>query len=189
MDDEKPIVVGVTGYSGSGKSTIINEFKKRFESRKIQRVSIGDAVRNRMKKHANEFTYLSLQHYNDSLMNELGKSYISIVFDSIDESSNLIFVDAVRTPHDYDTLAERYPKRFFLIGIHCDENVRLSRMLSRQREGDIASKAEFDQLAQKEKAWGVEDLLAVADLKIDNNSLDRINHNVQLIFDHLDVRR
>ncbi len=110
MSDRSPIVIGVAGRIGSGKSVVAHCLEREFGFQYL-RYSLVLAE----WLHADPADKSHLQEIGGNVMAGEGQSELnSLLINQIDRTRD-VAVDGLRHPTDHASLATKFGKRFFLI--------------------------------------------------------------------------
>ncbi|MFX1395745.1 MAG: AAA family ATPase [Promethearchaeota archaeon] len=158
-------VIGFSGLPGSGKSTAIEAIKDIGTV-----VTMGDVVRYEAKKQGIEPTGENLGKIAKKLRELYGPSIIARkcveLIDTLNDS--IIFIDGVRSIYEVEVFRNRW--KFPLVVIQMNKKERLNRIASRGRSDDSINAKEFNKRDQRELAFGIQDVIDIADYKIVNDS-------------------
>ncbi|MFQ5885526.1 MAG: dephospho-CoA kinase, partial [Thermoplasmata archaeon] len=83
------------------------------------------------------------------------------------ESSDCV-IDGLRSMAELEVFRDGFGTSLLLVAILSSPDTRYQRLVARGREDDILSREEFDRREQREIAWGIGDLIELADVGIEN---------------------
>jgi dephospho-CoA kinase len=153
---------------GSGKSTAVEI----LTAQGLKKVSMGDALRNDMRKHGMTVDAKSLDEYALYVRQTYGDDYVlKLVAMEIAEllkSEDTILLDGVRHVKELNGLKSNSYKTVIL-GVIADRMVRYNRIIARHRESDIKTIEEFEWREEQQIKFGVPTVLAIADHYVQNN--------------------
>jgi len=161
-------VFAVCGMPGSGKG----EFAKVFMEADIPVRSMGDMVREEVARRDLEVVPEVFGRVASDLRREFGEDVLAVrLTAAVDELLNthpIVLIDGLRGTAEYSVFKSTWGERFQSIAIHTDKDIRFERMMARGRseDGGIST---FEARDEREKGWGLEDLIADADVLVENN--------------------
>ena len=82
---------------------------------------------------------------------------------------DLLVIDGIRNVEEIECFKRELGSDFVIIVIEAPEQVREQRALARGREDDSTSREEFKKRDQRELSWGLDKVIASADVVIFNN--------------------
>lgn len=163
------IVVAVTGLPGSGKSLVAQVIA---EYLKLPLISMGDLVREEVKRRGLELTPWNLEVVAIELRRERGSSVVAqMLLEEVKRrglSSEGLVVDGVRSLEEVKVLSSL--GRVCVVGVFAPPRLRFERLLKRGRVGDVKSLEEFKMRDWYNLNYGIGNLLALADYMIVNDS-------------------
>jgi dephospho-CoA kinase len=166
----------IVGLSGSGKSTVSNFIKKRFNADVFLS---GDIVRDETKRRG-----LSYTPENDSKIahwfNLKGRENLLVkrmLFKAEKSKKNLIVLEGFRSDQDLKYIKEMSKTKPFVIAIKAPFNVRARRLLKRKKRFDEDPIKYLRFRDKEEKGHGVIKLMKKADYTIDNSKLNKKQTN------------
>ena len=161
-------VLAVCGMPGSGKG----EFAQVFMEAGIPVRSMGDMVREEVARRNLEVAPEVFGEVASDLRREFGEDVLAVrLTTAVDELLNthsLVLIDGLRGTAEYNVFKSTWGERFQSVAIHTDKDIRFERMMARGRseDGGIAT---FEARDEREKGWGLEDLIDDADVLVENN--------------------
>jgi dephospho-CoA kinase len=166
----------IVGLSGSGKSTVSDFIKKRFNADVFLS---GDIVRDETRRRG-----LSYTPENDSKIadwfNLKGREKLlvkRILSKAKKSKKNLVVLEGFRSDQDLEYLKEMSKTKPFVIAIKTPFNVRARRLLKRKKRfgEDPIKYLRFRD--KEEKSHGILQLMKKADYTIDNSKLNKKQTN------------
>jgi dephospho-CoA kinase len=160
-------LIGVCGYSGSGKTTFCKEMSGRFS---LPCLSTGEIVRRRVAEQGYARTPENITRVSDEIRKETDQFFLRILVPDLNRlsSSPAVLIDCLREDNDFLTLRE-LSDRSTLVAITAAAEVRASRLLGRVRPGDPTSQDGIRDLDETERRLGADRLIAAADYVLGNN--------------------
>ena len=161
-------VLAVCGMPGSGKG----EFARVFMEAGIPVRSMGDMVREEVARRDLEVVPEVFGQVASDLRREFGEDVLAVrltaAVDELLNTHSLVLIDGLRGTAEYSVFKSTWGERFQSVAIHTDKDIRFERMMARGRseDGGIAT---FEARDEREKGWGLEDLIDDADVLIENN--------------------
>lgn len=124
------MIIGITGNYGSGKDAVAGILQKM----NFFHVSFSDSLREILKKNNLEVTRENLINIGNDLREKYGSDILAcLALEKIKEGENYVFT-SIRNPSEVEKLMER--EDFLLVNVTASEEVRLKRILARNREND-----------------------------------------------------
>ena len=169
----KPLVIGITGAFGSGKSTAAEFFK----SAGFEKITLSSFLEEEIKKRGNKkkVTRKILQDTGNNLRKKFGAGILSKkAIEFLQEKLiKKAVIDGIRNVSEIDELKKDI--NFTLVSIIANRNVRFERLKKLKRRENL-TKDLFEKLdrrdlglGQKETGLHVATCIALADVFIDNN--------------------
>jgi dephospho-CoA kinase len=161
-------VLAVCGMPGSGKG----EFAQVFMEAGIPVRSMGDMVREEVARRDLEVVPEVFGQVASDLRREFGEDVLAVrltaAIDELLKIHSLVLIDGLRGTAEYSVFKSTWGERFQSVAIHTDKDIRFERMMARGRseDGGIAT---FEARDEREKGWGLEELIDDADVLIENN--------------------
>jgi dephospho-CoA kinase len=174
------IIILLSGMPGSGKSVFAEVARKKG----VPVISLGDVVREEVVKRGLEPTLTNLLIVANDLRRTLGKDAIAKLATSKISSACLnncvIVVDGVRSLEEVETLKKSVDAHFMIVAIHASPKTRFTRIVLRGRQGDPKNFEEFKKRDFEELAWGMGNVIALADaILINEDTLEQFISNVE----------
>lgn len=161
-------IIAFVGMPASGKS----EASVIAQDRNIPVVNMGNVVREEAAKNGLPPTDENIGGTGTKLRNEEGMDIIArrCVPKIRKLDSNLIVIDGIRNIDEINHFKEQFGNNFMLVAIHTPLEVRLDRVKNRGRSDDMTNISELEQRDEREKSWGLDKAIGMADITIDNTS-------------------
>lgn len=161
MDKGSVSVIGLTGPVGTGKTTAGLFLSTSFNMAYLRYSEVLAEWRGSDKDGKK-----SLQEVGWSVMSGEGQAELNALLIRRTSATEPYVVDGLRHPIDYESLKNHFDKRFFLIYIHSDEEVRAHRLIA---EGRFQSVEDFRKADQHPVEQMIPSLKAKSDVIISNN--------------------
>lgn len=156
-------VICLTGMPGCGKE----EFIKVSLKRGYQVIRMGDAVREEARRRGLSFSDADVGGLADEERRIHGTGiWAQRTLPSI-KSDNCI-IDGLRSNAELAVFRERFGPSLLLVAIVSSPETRFRRLIARGREDDILTREEFNRREQRETAWGIDELIDSAGVRIEN---------------------
>ena len=157
-------VIGFCGLPGSGKSTALEAVKDLGVI-----ITMGDVIRNEAKKRGLPLNDNNLGKVAKDLRIKGGNEIIAEKSIEVikKQDSIVIFVDGIRSLPEVKVFKEEW--KFPIIVIETSEEIRYKRIMDRSRSDDGSEKM-IHVRDKREKGFGLEDVIDIADYKIRNES-------------------
>jgi len=163
------MIIGLVGYSGSGKSLFTQIVRNNYE---IPVISTGDFVRAEVKKRGFELTSKDIFRVSNEIRKENDGVFIKSLMTQINTNlikSNAVIIDSFRQKVDYVELINQKISDVVIVGISTPDNYRHARLIVRARELSKITLSDFSQLTRFEENLGFSELYSLADYKILNS--------------------
>jgi dephospho-CoA kinase len=159
-------VIGVVGLPASGKG----EISKIARGRGIPVVVMGDVIRDTVKEAGLAPTDENFGAVADRLRAEEGMDAIAnrCVAAIVQQGTPLVLIDGIRGDAEVRVFQGKFPG-FVLVAIDSSFEQRLERLGTRGRSDDVTSAAALRVRDERERRWGLEAALAMADIRIRND--------------------
>ena len=162
-------VVAVCGMPGSGKG----EFSRIIEKFNIPIFSMGDMVREELMNRDLDESPENVGYVAVDLRKNFGDGVLAErllphIVNKL-EKNNLIIIDGIRGVAEYDVFKKYWDENFKILAIESEREIRWNRIKVRGR-GDDGDRGAFEVRDDREKSWGLEKLLLMSDIQIENNS-------------------
>ena len=159
-------VIGVVGLPGSGKG----EFSRIAGELDIPVVVMGDSIREYVRTSGQTLSDLSMGEASAQLRAEMGRDAIAqLTIPRVEGcGTEVVIIDGIRSEAEVVLFRSHFPD-FYLVGVACPDAVRLERIFCRGREDDITSVAELNARDERERGWGLDAALGMADVMVTND--------------------
>ncbi len=152
-----------TGMPGAGKE----EFLKCCEERGAKVIRMGDIVREKAKELGFDLSDASV----GTLANEERRRYGKDVWAKRTipfVGGELVCIDGSRNPEEIEAFRKAFGEDLRVVAIHTSPKTRYERLKARSRPDSPQTRADFDIRDRRELAWGLGDVIALADFMIVN---------------------
>lgn len=174
MTTNQPLIIGLVGTSGSGKTTAASHLKKRG----YHLITLSHYIRKKAKEDGyKKISKRLLQDLGNQMRVDLGPQILAqLALEEIGEGKiKKAVIDGIRNPHEITFLEDT--SRFFLLGINAQSRVRYQRIIQGKNERDVVGFKDFltiekrdSDLGEKEVGLRVNDCLKKAIKTIENDS-------------------
>jgi len=159
-------VIAITGMPGSGKGEIVNIAK----SVGYPVVRMGDAVWEKVRELGLELNDTNVGKIATEEREKNGRNIWAVR--TAEKIKNLdtevVFIDGVRSMYEVETFKKEFGEDFLIISVLANRKTRLMRLLKRGREDDVYDEESFAKRDEREKSWGIEEVINEANLSIIN---------------------
>jgi dephospho-CoA kinase len=175
--------LAVVGMPGSGKGT----FSSVAGSRGWNVIAFGDISREVAKRELGSIdNALAVGEFTDKMRKERGLDWIAK--EAVRKAETLpgnVCFDSVRTLEEIACLRGKYP-HLKIVGILAPDEKRYDRLMTRARWDDKGSLDELKKKDQKGGAWGIQKVLEIADIRIENQGpLEEMQRKCSALLDSL----
>jgi dephospho-CoA kinase len=161
-------VIAFTGMPASGKTEAVQLAKDKG----IPVIRMGDLVWEETKrqgkplddKHVGSVANAMREHYG---MDVWAKRTVEKIC-SLKKPSNLV-IDGVRNMEEIEYFKKELGLNFIVVAIEAHDELRRKRTLTRGRSDDSKDIKTIEERNQRELQWGLQTVIAEADIKISNN--------------------
>lgn len=177
-------IIAFVGMPASGKS----EASKIARSLNIPVVNMGDVVREETARCGLPSTDENIGGTGTRLRREEGMDAIAKrcvpkvhLFDS-----PVIVIDGTRNIEEVNYFKKQFGDDFKLVAIDAPFDVRFERVKKRARSDDMYNTEELKRRDEREKGWGLDKAIEMADITISNtNSLEKFHEQVKKLLKSL----
>ncbi len=164
----------LTGMPGAGKE----EFVRVALERGYQVVRMGDVVRQEATARGLVMSDQEIGGFASAERREHGPGIWAVrCVPMIGDRDTVI--DGSRSPYELEVFRKELGRKMRLVAIHASPSERYVRLMRRDRHDAPRSEEEFRQRDERELSWGLGDLIAQADLMIENEgTLDEFHRKV-----------
>jgi len=173
MSRKKPLIIGLVGTSGSGKTTTACYLKKKG----YYSITLSDYIKKEArKKGCKRFSKKLLQDLGNKMRAEFGPQILAqlAVKDTRESNTKKAVIDGIRNVYEVAFLETE--DRFFLLGIDAGPNIRYQRIIKSKGKKWVGEFEDFlkiekrdSELGKKEIGLRVKDCLKRAYKIIKNN--------------------
>lgn len=182
----KKIIIGVTGTYASGKDSVAEI----LQEMNFYHVSFSDLIREECKKRKLKLTRDNLINLGNELREKYSASILArMALKKVADGENYVFT-SIRNPFEVKKLEQR--EDFILVKVVAPENVRLKRLVERNREEDPKSLQEMREKEKKEntadpRAQQLQKVAQMAPITLINDgTLEQLKNKVErLVQDNL----
>lgn len=168
----KPLIIGITGAFGSGKSTVADF----FESRGFKKIILSSFLEEEAKERGiKKITRKVLQDIGNEWREKYGTASLAKkARELLIKEDGLAVIDGIRNVGEIDELQKN--QRFVLLAIIADRKVRFERLRKLKRREpltwDLFTKLDRRDLGLGQRKTGlhVAECIVLADYFIDNNN-------------------
>ena len=159
------VLVVVVGMPGSGKSFVA----RALSGGRNPVYVMGDVIRERLREKGLPITLENMMQEAEEVRRLHGPAGVALLMaDKLKrEKAELVIIDGARGPEELKILSEA-ADCLKLVAVVASPATRLSRLLSRGREGDPRSMGELLKRDLRELSFGLGNLIALADHTIVN---------------------
>lgn len=158
----------VTGMPGSGK-TLFSEAAKKLG---LPVASMGDSVRLEATRRGLNIDSETLAKLSRELREQRGPAVVAELTLARIPLSPVVVIEGVRSLAEVE-LFRRHFDRVFVVAIHSSPAVRYQRLSARGRSDDPKLWEEFAERDRRELAFGIGEVIALADYMLVNEGLDK----------------
>ena len=153
------------GMPGAGKSEAVQVAKEQG----IQVLRMGDAVWEEVRRRGLPLGSEMVGKIADEMRGSHGPDvWAQRTLLVVDREADVVVIDGLRSHAELTAFKEALGEDFLLVRIDCPDEVRSDRVTSRGRDDDTATVEAFRARDDRELSWGQGEVLAAADVVIDN---------------------
>jgi dephospho-CoA kinase len=178
-------IIAFTGMPASGKSEAVQLAKDKG----IPVIRMGDLVWEETKRQSKPLNDKNVGSVATSMRKEYGmdvwaKRTVEKIH-SLKKSSHLV-IDGVRNMEEIEYFKKELGSDFFVVAIDASDELRRKRAIARGRTDDSKNLKDLEERDKREIRWGLQKVIADADLIIPNNgSLDQFQKQVLNVLNNL----
>lgn len=183
-------IIGVVGQIASGKGILV---KYLTENLNFSSFSLSSIVHAQLKKkEVKEFTRQTLQDVGNELRRDNGNDVLARRLNEVikGQKKDRVAVEGIRNPGEIEFFKKN--QNFILIGVKADRKLRFKRLLSRSKEWDPKTYADFIKVDRRDLGVGqdrsgqqVGKCLAYCDYVLTNNKdVKDFQRKVEKLFIH-----
>lgn len=160
------LIIGLSGLTGSGKTTISKLLRKQF---RVPVIPVSYLVGLEAKKRG-----LNTREWAEQLVKQGGPKAviesIRLVIQNIARRNKIFIVEGVYRPEDFQTVQEMFPKsKTLLITMETDRASRVERIMKRQKISREEAEKWVTKFDAARRSMGVDELRKMADISIHNS--------------------
>ncbi len=162
-------IIGFTGMPWSGKSEAV----KLAKDKDIPVIRMGDFVWNEVKKRGVSLTSKNVGKIANEMRATHGSSiWAKKTVDAIKRMKDikLVVIDGIRSTDELSYLRAQLSDSFHLVAITAPDRLRYERAKKRNREDDSSQDNDIKKRDERERRWGIEEVINAADETICNDS-------------------
>ncbi len=174
-------LIAFVGMPASGKS----EASAVVRSLNIPVVSMGDEVRKEAKKRGLPPTDENIGGTGTALRRDEGMDAIAkrCIPKIRAQRSDVVVVDGTRNMEEVNYFKKQFGDDFKLIAINAPFDLRFERVKKRARSDDMIGIEELKRRDEREKNWGLENAMDLADITLNNNrSIEEFREEIRKLF-------
>lgn len=142
----KRTIIGIAGYTGSGKSTVAAYLKEKG----FKIVEMRDAVVDEMKKRNVEVNSKSMREFATKLRKEEGNDIVArLTFEKIKKEKGNVAITGMRSTYEEAYFRSKI-KDFAILAVVAPERLRFERIRKRNKPDDPKTFAEFKRIERME---------------------------------------
>ena len=178
-------VIAFTGMPASGKSEAVQLAKDKG----IPVIRMGDLVWEETRRQGKPLDDKNVGDVASSMRKKYGmdiwaKRTVEKIH-SLKKSPHLI-IDGVRNMEEIEYFKKDLGLDFFIVAIYASDELRRKRAIARGRTDDSKDLKDLDERDRREIRWGLQKIIADADIVILNNgSLDQFKKKVLTVLNKL----
>ena len=163
------LIIAVTGLRGAGKS-LVKEVGEEFG---IPSLEMSDAVLDAMErigvKRDGEMGSVDIRDFAKMMRERFGPDVFArkTIEKLLEQGYQTVIVSGVRGMYEIETF--RKHGRVVIIAVVADKQLRFKRTVARNRQHDPKTYEEFILADEKDKGFGVDEVIENADYVIENN--------------------
>ena len=178
-------IIAFTGMPASGKSEAV----QRAKDKGIPVIRMGDMVWEETKRQGKPLDDKNVGEIAHSMREKHGMDiWAKRTVEKIHslKKSPLLVIDGVRNMEEIEYFKKELGMNFLVIAIDAPDEVRRKRAISRGRIDDSQNLKDLEERDKREIRWGLQKVIANADIVIPNNgSLEGFKNQVLTVFKKL----
>lgn len=177
-------LIAFVGMPASGKS----EASDAARTLDIPVINMGDIVREETAKRGLPPTDKNIGGTGTALRREEGMDVIAkrCVPKIRSLNSPNVVVDGIRNIDEINYFKEQFGHDFKLIAIHTPLELRFERVKTRARSDDMSKLEDLRKRDEREKGWGLENAIKIADITIENtDSIEQFRKQIEQLLGNL----
>jgi dephospho-CoA kinase len=178
-------IIAFTGMPASGKSEAVQIAK----DKKIPVIRMGDLVWEETQRQGKPLNDKNVGSVASSMRKEYGmdvwaKRTVEKIH-SQKQASHLV-IDGVRNMEEIEYLKKELGLDFLVVAIDAPDELRRKRAIARGRTDDSKNLKDLEERDKREISWGLQKVIADADIVIPNNgTLDHFKKQVLKLFHNI----
>lgn len=171
-------LIAFIGMPASGKSEASSVARRM----NIPVVNMGDIVREETARRSLPPTDENVGGTGTRLRMEEGMDAVArrCLPKILSLNSDVIVIDGIRNMEEIIYFKEQFGSDFKLIAIHAPVALRFERVKKRARSDDMSSIKELNRRDEREKSWGLERAIEMADITITNDdSIEKFHKEIE----------
>lgn len=178
-------IIAFTGMPASGKSEAVQLAKEKG----IPVIRMGDLVWGETKRQGKPLDDKNVGDIASSMRTTHGMDvWAKRTVEKVRglKQSPYLVIDGVRNTEEIEYFKKELGSDFIVVAIDAPDELRRKRVISRGRTDDSKDLRDLEERDKREIRWGVQKVIAEADIIIQNNgSLEQLRNQVHSIFDRL----
>ncbi len=187
MNDNKQIIIGITGTLGAGKGTVVDYLK----TKGFKHYSVRNFLMEEIKKRNLPINRDSMVIVANDLREKKYPGYIvECLYQKAKENYDNAIIESIRNLGEIETLKNK--GNFYLFAVDADPKIRYSRIVGRKSETDKISFEKFLEDEKKEinnteaHTQNLSACIKKADFLLDNNTtLDDLHIQIEKILEKI----
>ncbi|KYK23432.1 hypothetical protein AYK25_10040 [Thermoplasmatales archaeon SM1-50] len=178
-------IIAFTGMPASGKSEAVQLAKDKG----IPVVRMGDLVWEETKRQGKTLDNKHVGFVANNMRKTHGMDvWAKRTVEKIHTLKNpsLVVIDGIRNKEEIEYFKKKLGLDFYVVAIEASDELRRKRAIDRGRTDDSRDLKDLEERDRRESSWGVQKVIAEADIRIPNNgSLDQFKTQVLSVFNKL----
>jgi dephospho-CoA kinase len=174
-------IIAFTGMPFSGKSEAVKIAKEK----NIPIIRMGDIVWEETKKRRLKLIDENVGEIANNMRKTHGLDiWAKKTIEKIKniKKTNILVIDGVRNLEEIETFKRKLGDDFLLIAIKVSDKLRYQRAMNRNRKDDSKDLAKIKERDNREISWGLNTVIASADMIISNEgSLEELHNKIKQI--------
>jgi dephospho-CoA kinase len=179
------LAIAFTGMPWSGKSEAVKIAKEKG----FYIIRMGDFVWYEVRKRGLELNSENVGLIANEMRDVYGKDiWAKKTLEKIKSLNNeqIIIIDGIRSTYELNCFKSIFNDDFILVAVKATDENRHNRAVSRKRKDDTLDIELVKKRDEREKGWGISDLINKADITLSNNdSMDSFNKKIYDLFESM----
>jgi dephospho-CoA kinase len=175
-------IIAFAGMPFSGKSEAVKIAKEQ----NIPVIRMGDMVWEETKKQSLELNDKNVGTIANNMRKKYGMDiWAKKTIEEIKKIKNItiLVIDGVRNLEEVETFKKKLGDDFLLVAIKVSDKLRYKRAMNRNRKDDSKYLANIKERDNREISWGLNTVIASADMIISNEgSLEELHNKIKQVF-------